>query len=144
MCRAFHPGLPGRRSQATDSEIAARGHAIPIAALSAGKAREAAATVVYYHGGGFVLGGLDSHDDICAELCAGTGFSVISVDYRLAPEHLHPAAFDDAQGRLHLGRGWPIDLPIVLVRRERRRQSARQRSAHATRGHMHGPRSARC
>ena len=52
--------------------------------------------VLYCHGGGFVLGGLESHHDICAEICQRTGYRVISVDYRLAPENLHPAAFDDA------------------------------------------------
>lgn len=57
----------------------------------------AAPTVIlYFHGGGFMFGDLDSHGDICADLCAGTGFDVLSVDYRLAPEHPHPAAFDDA------------------------------------------------
>lgn len=51
---------------------------------------------MYCHGGGFVLGGLDSHDDVCAEICAQTGYRVVAVDYRLAPEHGHPAAFEDA------------------------------------------------
>ena len=55
-----------------------------------------AVSIVYFHGGGFVVGGLDSHDDVCAEACAATGLRVVSVDYRLVPEHLHPAAFDDA------------------------------------------------
>ncbi|MEM9551439.1 MAG: alpha/beta hydrolase [Pseudomonadota bacterium] len=54
-------------------------------------------TVIYFHGGGFVVGGLDSHDDVCAEICAGTGYRVLAVDYRLAPEHVHPAHFDDAR-----------------------------------------------
>lgn len=54
------------------------------------------ATVVYFHGGGFVVGGLHSHDDVCAEIRARTGHTVVSVDYRLSPEHQHPAAFDDA------------------------------------------------
>lgn len=53
-------------------------------------------TLVYCHGGGFVVGGLDSHDDVCAEICAATGYRVISVDYRLVPEHPHPAAYEDA------------------------------------------------
>ncbi len=53
-------------------------------------------TVMYCHGGGFVVGGLDSHDDVCAEICAQTGYRVVAVDYRLAPEHLHPAMFEDA------------------------------------------------
>ena len=52
--------------------------------------------IIYFHGGGFVLGNLDSHDDICAEICAGTGYEVVSVAYRLAPEHRHPAMFEDA------------------------------------------------
>lgn len=53
-------------------------------------------TVVYYHGGGFVVGGLDSHDDVCAEICAQTGYRVISVDYGLAPEVIFPGCFNDA------------------------------------------------
>ncbi|VDC27326.1 alpha/beta hydrolase [Pseudogemmobacter humi] len=51
--------------------------------------------VVYCHGGGFVVGGLDSHDDICAGICDRTGLEVVAVDYRLAPEHPHPAALED-------------------------------------------------
>jgi acetyl esterase len=53
------------------------------------------ASLLYVHGGGFVLGGLESHDDICAEFCAGTGMEVVAVEYRLAPEHPYPAALDD-------------------------------------------------
>jgi acetyl esterase len=55
------------------------------------------AAVLYLHGGGFVLGGLESHDDVCAELADKTAIDVISLDYRLAPEHLHPAQLDDAE-----------------------------------------------
>jgi acetyl esterase len=53
------------------------------------------ATVIYLHGGGFVVGGLHSHDDVCAEVRAGTGLTVIAVDYRLSPENPHPAALMD-------------------------------------------------
>ncbi len=56
----------------------------------------AAPNVIYFHGGGFVVGGLHSHDDVCAEIAAATGLGVIAVDYRLSPEHAHPSAFDDA------------------------------------------------
>ena len=52
-------------------------------------------TVLYAHGGGFVLGGLESHDDVCAEIADLTGCRVVSVDYRLSPEHPHPAAYED-------------------------------------------------
>jgi len=53
------------------------------------------AAVLYLHGGGFMLGGLDSHDDVCAEICAAAGAEVMAVAYRLAPEHRYPAALDD-------------------------------------------------
>ncbi|RDK06341.1 alpha/beta hydrolase [Cupriavidus lacunae] len=52
--------------------------------------------VVYFHGGGFVLCGLDSHDNICRGLARRSGALVLSVDYRLAPEARFPAAADDA------------------------------------------------
>ena len=55
-----------------------------------------AAFVLYLHGGGFVVGGLDSHDDICAEIAHRTGYETVSVDYRMAPEFQHPAFFEDA------------------------------------------------
>lgn len=51
--------------------------------------------VIFFHGGGFVLGSLDSHDSICADLAFGAGLELVAVDYRLAPEHLYPAALED-------------------------------------------------
>jgi acetyl esterase len=62
----------------------------------AGGASGALPVVVYLHGGGFVLCGLDSHDGICRRLADGAAAIVVSVDYRLAPEHRFPAAVDDA------------------------------------------------
>jgi cation diffusion facilitator CzcD-associated flavoprotein CzcO/acetyl esterase/lipase len=52
--------------------------------------------IVYYHGGGWVLGSLDQFDALARRLAAGTGCAVVLVDYRLAPEHRYPAALDDA------------------------------------------------
>ncbi|MGH8517301.1 MAG: alpha/beta hydrolase [Panacagrimonas sp.] len=51
--------------------------------------------LVYFHGGGWVVGNLDSHDSVCRELCGRAELVVVSVDYRLAPEHRFPAAVDD-------------------------------------------------
>ncbi|HUB11165.1 MAG TPA: alpha/beta hydrolase [Acetobacteraceae bacterium] len=51
--------------------------------------------LVFFHGSGFVLCSLDTHDGICRNLCAGAGCIVVSVDYRLAPEHKFPAGLDD-------------------------------------------------
>lgn len=56
----------------------------------------ASPALVYYHGGGFVIGGLDTHDAQCRAIALGSGAIVVSVDYRLAPEHKFPAAVDDA------------------------------------------------
>ena len=53
-------------------------------------------TVAYFHGGGFVIGDLNSHDNMCRELCRGSQVVVVSVEYRLAPEHPFPAAVEDA------------------------------------------------
>ena len=56
--------------------------------------------LVFYHGGGWVLGDLDSHDKECRALCNGAGCIVVSVQYRLAPEHPFPAAPEDAYAAL--------------------------------------------
>ena len=88
MCRAFYRGRPDGVGAVDDSA-----NGVPVRIYAAG---DPTRTVIYFHGGGFVVGGLDSHDDVCAEICAETGYRVVSVDYRLAPEHLHPAAFYDA------------------------------------------------
>jgi acetyl esterase len=52
--------------------------------------------LVYYHGGGWVIGDLDTHDGVCRFLAAAAGAAVLSLDYRLAPEHPFPAAVDDS------------------------------------------------
>lgn len=53
-------------------------------------------TLIYFHGGGFVVGDLDSHHDVCANLAEKSQLRVVSVAYSLAPEHKHPAQFNDA------------------------------------------------
>ncbi|MDI9679267.1 alpha/beta hydrolase [Burkholderia cenocepacia] len=67
-------------------------------------------TVLFFHGGGFVVGSLDSHALITAQLAADTGLDVIAVDYRLAPEHRAPAALDDCMEVTRAARDarWPF------------------------------------
>ncbi len=107
MARAFHhPHPPGVRSR--DEVIAG------VRCRIYEGAGTAPATVLYFHGGGLMLGGLDSHDDVCAEITAATGCRTLSVDYRLAPEHRHPAQFDDAVAVFDsVPARWPG--PVVLA-----------------------------
>lgn len=56
--------------------------------------------LVYYHGGGWTIGDLDTHDTLCRQLANGSGCAVIAVDYRLGPEHRFPAAVEDSVAAL--------------------------------------------
>lgn len=69
------------------------------------RAASGAPLLVFYHGGGFVVGGLDSHDALCRRISHDAGVHVLSVDYRLAPEHKAPAAADDADAAYR----WALD-----------------------------------
>lgn len=105
LCKAFDAGRP-------DGVLVEDGTvgSVPIRAY---RIEGGHGLVLFAHGGGFVLGSLDSHDSICAELCARTGCTVVAVDYRLAPEHKHPAAYEDvlAVAKLLV----EADEPLVLV-----------------------------
>lgn len=81
-------------------DLEARGPAGPIPLRSyrprGSAAQDVLPVLVYYHGGGGVIGDLDTHDTLCRELANGSGCAVVAVDYRLGPEHRFPAAVDDA------------------------------------------------
>jgi acetyl esterase len=66
---------------------------------------DGAPLLVFYHGGGQVMGTLDTHDDICRQICRAGAVHVLSVDYRLAPEHKAPAGNDDAYAAYR----WALD-----------------------------------
>jgi len=89
-----------RRPHPDDMEVenrgvAGKGGTVPIRVYRPAAAPASAPCVLYFHGGGFMKGDLDSSDTVAWGLAEETGAVVVSVDYRLAPEHPYPAAFDD-------------------------------------------------
>ncbi len=72
--------------------------------------------LIYFHGGGLVAGSLDTHDGIGRALCHASGVRVVSVDYRLAPEHRFPAAVEDARAALRYISGHAADFGIDAAR----------------------------
>jgi acetyl esterase len=69
---------------------------VPVRLYTPKGAAATSGCLVYFHGGGFVIGDLETHDGHCRRLADGAGVRVVAVDYRLAPEHPFPASHDDA------------------------------------------------
>lgn len=86
---------------------------IPARLFDAKQTREPGPVMVFFHGGGFVIGDLDTHAGFCAEAARILGLPVVSVDYRLAPEHKWPAAPDDCEAAAR----WIADSPDALGRK---------------------------
>jgi len=82
-----------------DFTIPGPGGALP-ARLYAPVADAELPLTLYLHGGGFTIGGLETHDSLCRQLALRSGAAVVSLDYRLAPEHRFPAAVEDALAAL--------------------------------------------
>jgi acetyl esterase len=93
---AARPPIPMARVE--DLEISGQGGQIPARLYVPGNLAGGvpAPLLVYFHGGGWVIGGLDTHDGVCRFLGAAAGVAVLAIDYRLAPEHPFPAAVEDA------------------------------------------------
>jgi acetyl esterase len=112
LCSEYDTGYPSGVS-AKDRHIKGRDFAVPARDYtSANSANDA--HIVYFHGGGFVVGGLQSHDSICADLCNDTRLDITAVDYRLAPEHPHPAAYEDCL-TAYRNIANETDKPIILM-----------------------------
>jgi acetyl esterase len=82
--------------EARDLKVAGAAGEIPARLYTPPGAATPSGLLVYFHGGGFVIGDLDTHDGHCRRMAAGAGCRVLAVDYRLAPEHPFPAGHDDA------------------------------------------------
>jgi len=85
---------------------------IPARLFDARERREPGPAMVFYHGGGFVIGNIDPHASLCAEMARVLDLPVVSVDYRLAPEDRWPAAPDDCEAAAR----WVADSPAELGR----------------------------
>ncbi len=88
------------------------GATIPARLYDARDKREPGPAMVFFHGGGFVIGDLDSHEPYCAEAARQLDMPVIAIDYRLAPEHPFPAAPDDCEAAAR----WVASSPAELER----------------------------
>ena len=89
-------GEPNALERVEDLSVPGPGGDIPVRVYATGRGGLRPA-LVYFHGGGFVFGNIETHDAVCRALAKESGAVVISVDYRLAPENKFPAAVDDSQ-----------------------------------------------
>jgi acetyl esterase len=88
-------GPPPAVAKTQDLELALPGRTLPARLYVPEGAASPAPLLVYYHGGGWVLGTLETHDGTCRALARSSGTAVLSIGYRLAPEHPYPAPLDD-------------------------------------------------
>ncbi len=98
VCRTFRAERP-EGLDVRNLAVKAVDHVVPVRIYRpAGK--DLLPGVLYFHGGGWTLGSIETHDDMCAEIAVGANVAVIAVDYRLAPEHPHPAQLEDSLAAL--------------------------------------------
>ena len=87
---------PPQDVTAKDLEVGGAAGPIPARLYTPGGAKTPSGGLVYFHGGGFTIGDLETHDGHCRRLASLAGVRVLAIDYRLAPEHPFPAGHDDA------------------------------------------------
>tara|TARA_R110000868_G_scaffold36635_1_gene129845 strand:+ start:5813 stop:6748 length:936 start_codon:yes stop_codon:yes gene_type:complete len=101
-----------------DRSIEGAGGDIPLRIYTPVAAGSGALPVlVYFHGGGWVIGDLDTHDALCRTLSNEAGVMVVAVDYRLAPEHVFPAAVDDCYAAVKWveANGGPLGMDVTRI-----------------------------
>jgi acetyl esterase len=113
--RAAMSSAPVRKSPlpgvvVAEREIPAEHGSLPARLYRPRELTETGPLLVFLHGGGWVLGDIDTHDDLCRFLAKHAGVRVLSVDYRLAPENRFPAAFEDALAAYR----WAVDNAAEL------------------------------
>lgn len=103
----------GELAEVRDLDIPGPAGTLKARLFDARASREPGPAIVFFHGGGFVIGDLDTHASIAAEIARQLDLPVISVDYRLSPEHAWPAASDDCEAAAR----WVASNPAALGRK---------------------------
>ena len=117
--RSFSQPPAPEMAEVKPLSITANGHALALRLFRPRLANSPQPALVYFHGGGWTIGDLDTHDVLCRQLAQASGCVVISVDYRLGPEHKFPAAYDDAlaatQATFAHASEWGLDASRIAV-----------------------------
>jgi acetyl esterase len=98
-----------------DISIPADGHTIPARLYDRRTSRDETALILFFHGGGFVFGDLDSHEPFCTHLADRIDLPVLAIDYRLAPEYPFPAAPDDCEAAARWAAGSPAEFGFTVT-----------------------------
>jgi acetyl esterase len=93
-----------------DGRVPGPGGDVPIRVYTPPGGADVRPLVLYFHGGGWVIGNIETHDGVCRDLAADSDAVIVSVDYRLAPEHPFPAAVDDCFAALEWVHAHAADL----------------------------------
>ena len=93
-----------------DARFPGPGGDVPIRVYTPPGGADVRPLVLYFHGGGWVIGNIETHDGVCRDLASDSGAAIVSVDYRLAPEHPFPAAVDDCFAALEWVHAHASDL----------------------------------
>lgn len=109
--RLLHPAVPFRW-QTWDHDVVLDGHSVPVR-LFVPEVERSRQVFLFFHGGGWVTGNIDTYTDLCGYLARETGRRVLSVDYRLAPEHRFPAGLEDCYAVARLLFAASTDLGIT-------------------------------
>jgi acetyl esterase len=105
-------GPPEPVAGVTNQTLPGNGHDIPVRIYTPAEGDAPWPCLVYFHGGGWVIGTLDTVDAICRMVANRAGCKVVSVDYRLAPEHKFPTPFDDCFAALNWVRANALDIDV--------------------------------
>ncbi len=117
--RGFSQPPAPEMAEVNNVTISANGHQLALRFFRPHTAKTPQAAMVYFHGGGWTIGDLDTHAVLCRQLAQSSDCVVVSVDYRLGPEHKFPAAYDDAlaatQACFARASEWGIDPTRIAV-----------------------------